>query len=379
MDILSTTSNPIMIKGVHRDELPVVYDAPKPKKILFTEDDLYKSDKFSFGTKIGSITNKSSNGYALLSALADRYGDSSQEYRLVKSRLKQCCAAQSRQIDKTKIGQNVKDIPGVWVNFKKFKTNKHGEITDRHYRRKELYNTTLLDKYPYFFRYVYKDTDKAYRNYVDKYNTTCLQKYQMTFTELETFPDKNEEQQVFINNFYKHCPVVNSNSSMNMLCKHIESINIDILGNVKSITDKRVYNLYKSDMAYEHYYDDVVQVLKEANKKLFIKISADNSQDEDGIIDLEKTYDLKSDRDILYDKLLEVCPKPQAIVNCLVDYYYIERPMSNKDVLWSLFGNIVYRNIKRNTNVQTALFPMPDENGDIYYLGYRYKLEEVTL
>ena len=36
---------------------------PKPEKILFTDEDLYKADLFSFGS-IGSITNKGS-GYAL--------------------------------------------------------------------------------------------------------------------------------------------------------------------------------------------------------------------------------------------------------------------------------------------------------------------------
>ena len=104
MDILATTPNKTMIKGVYRDELPVVYDAPKPKKIIFTEDDLYKADTFSFGSIIGSITNKSSNGYAKLPLIEKKFGKDSQEYRLVKSRLQQCCKAQSAQIDKAKIG-----------------------------------------------------------------------------------------------------------------------------------------------------------------------------------------------------------------------------------------------------------------------------------
>ena len=79
MDILATTPNPIMKKGIWPDELPVVYDAPKPEKILFTEDDLYRADTFSFGSIIGSITNKSSNAYALLPLLEQEYGrDSAQ-------------------------------------------------------------------------------------------------------------------------------------------------------------------------------------------------------------------------------------------------------------------------------------------------------------
>ncbi len=36
-DILATTSNPEIIKGVYKDELPVTYNAPKPEKIMFTD------------------------------------------------------------------------------------------------------------------------------------------------------------------------------------------------------------------------------------------------------------------------------------------------------------------------------------------------------
>ena len=75
MDILATTSNEVMINGIYKDELPVVYDAPKPNKIIFNEDDLYLSDTFSFGSIIGSITNKGSNGYALMPIIKEKYGE----------------------------------------------------------------------------------------------------------------------------------------------------------------------------------------------------------------------------------------------------------------------------------------------------------------
>ncbi|MBO5970255.1 MAG: hypothetical protein J6S14_17380, partial [Clostridia bacterium] len=99
-DICASTSNKTMINGVYRDELPVVYDPPSPKKILFTDEDLYRSDTFGFGSIIGSITNKSSIAYALLPLIEKEYGRDSEEYKLTVSRLQQCCAAQSRQIDK---------------------------------------------------------------------------------------------------------------------------------------------------------------------------------------------------------------------------------------------------------------------------------------
>ena len=88
-----------MIKGVYKDELPVVYEAPKPEKIIFTKDDLYKADTFAFRSIIGSITNKSTSAYALLPIIEKEYGKDSAEFSILESRLQQCCKAQSAQID----------------------------------------------------------------------------------------------------------------------------------------------------------------------------------------------------------------------------------------------------------------------------------------
>ena len=79
--------------------MTVTYDAPKPQKKVFTQVDLFNADKFSFGSAIGSITNKGTNAYALLPVIEKKYGRESEEYKILLSRLQQCCVAQSKQID----------------------------------------------------------------------------------------------------------------------------------------------------------------------------------------------------------------------------------------------------------------------------------------
>lgn len=88
-----------MASHTYKNELPVTYDAPKPKKFLFTEEDLYRFDLFGFGSIIGSITNKSSIAYSMLPLIRRDYGEDSDEYKLTVSRLQQCCVAQSKEID----------------------------------------------------------------------------------------------------------------------------------------------------------------------------------------------------------------------------------------------------------------------------------------
>lgn len=383
MDILATTPNKTMIKGVYRDELPVVYDAPKPKKIIFTEDDLYKADTFSFGSIIGSITNKSSNGYAKLPLIEKKFGKDSQEYRLVKSRLQQCCKAQSAQIDKAKIGQEVKGIPKVWINRNKIKKNKKGKVIDKHVNRKTLYNNTLLDKYPYFFRYVYKDTNKEYKKYLDEYNVICKQKYKMSFHDLENLERKTKEQKEFINNFYEFCPVLISDSPMNLLCKYIESINFGISQKTKVDAELFDYEIYKrSEFEYMDYYEEVKSIIKEFISEQRSIIIANSIDDEYENSDDNNEVYLDTTSEDLYDRLNKINCNPYIIVNCLVDYFYKEKPKSNKDLLWTTYGKYIYKNIIDNTGNTTALFPMPcgdDEKGDLQYLGYNYKLQEVKL
>lgn len=384
MDILATTPNKIMIKGVYRDELPVVYDAPKPQKILFTDKDLYESDTFSFGSIIGSITNKSSNGYAKLPLIEHKFGKDSQEYRLVKSRLQQCCKAQSAQIDKAKIGQEVKGIPKVWINRNRIKKNKHGKVIDKHANRKILYNNTLLDKYPYFFRYVYKDTNRAYKKYLDEYNVICKQKYKMSFHELETIERKTRDQKDFISNFYEFCPVLISDSSMNLLCKHIESINFGISQKTKTDDTLFDYTIYKRKaFEYMEYYEDVKKAFKEFLSEQRNVILAQNI-DEDGYENSDSYHEtyLNNTSEHLFEQLSKINNNPYIVVNCLVDYFYKENPRSNRDLLWVTYGKYIYKNIVENTGANTALFPMPcrdNEQEDLKYLGYSYKLQEVRL
>lgn len=382
MDIVATTPNEVMIGGVFKDELPVVYDAPKPKKIVFTEDDLYESDTFSFGSIIGSITNKSSNGYAKLPLIECKYGKDSQEYRLVKSRLQQCCKAQSAQIDKAKIGQEVKGIPKVWINRNRIKKNKKGKIIDKHVVKKQLYNNTLLDKYPYFFRYVYKDTNRQYKKYLDESNIICKQKYKIGIHELESLERKTADQKLFLKNFYEFSPVVISDSPMNLLCKYIESINFNISQKTKIDTEKLCYDLYKnSDFEYMDFYEDVGRVIEIFLREQRDVVIADNVNSDFEDSDEYREISINSASEGLFERLEKINSNPYIILNCLIDYFYKDNPKKNKDLLWITYGKYIYNNVVKNSGSSTALFPMPcsDEKYDLQYLGYYYKLQEVKL
>ncbi|MDD3171723.1 MAG: hypothetical protein PHO86_05325 [Bacilli bacterium] len=378
-DILATTSNECMIHGVYKDELPVVYNPPKPEKILFTDEDLYKADLFSFGSIIGSITNKGSNGYALLPNLEREYGKDSEEYKVTKSRLKQCCKAQSAQIDKAKIGREVKGIPKVWVD-KQTTIDDEGHLigTEGERLEKGFYNSILLNKYPYFFIYLYDDVKREYQKFYDDYDTTCHQKYRMSFEELRNLSKKTVDQKKFVDLFYKYMPVVYSESSMNLLCRYIESINFNINQKIKSSSSELIPSLYLNPKyTYtDQLYDEIISELKAHIKgKRFDNLIPDDG-DETSKYNDDTVREYKMDSNELGDKLNNICSNPYIVLNCLVKYYYEERISANKDVLWSTYGKYIFKNVKNNT-LEKIFFPLPDKKGDIMYLGKKYKMQEI--
>ncbi len=359
-DILASTSCKQMIDGVYENEYPMYYIPPKPKAINFTNEDLFISDKFGFGSIIGSITNKSSNAYALLPKLESVYGKNSEEYRTTYSRLIQCCKAQSSQIDKTKIGREVKGIPKVWIKYKK--------------EDNDFYNSILLDKHPYFFKYRYIKCKREYADYVDENDTTCHQRFGKPLSRLLSSKNTNDEEKDFIKNYYKHMPVTLSDSPMNLLCRYIEEIKFDISKKIKvGIEAGIVGNLKNNSAIYsENEYKQVADITKQILKQYQ---NTKTVEDED-----EQT---KPEESINIDNITEryniVNHNIFVIVNCLIDFFYNERPNSNKEFLWNMFGKYMFKNIKRNLNLKSALFPLPSDDGCIEYLGKRYDLKEVDI
>ena len=385
LDILATTSSKPICNNIYKDELPVVYNAPKPNKIIFTEDDLYKADKFSFGSIIGSITNKGANGFAMLPILEKLYGKDSREYQVTFSRLKQCCKAQSAQIDKAKIGQEVKGIPKIWIEKQSISVDENGVVldTDEQIKEKEFFNSILLNKYPYFFKYRYKDCKKAYDIYVDENEVTCHQRFRMTLKKLLNLDRHTKEQKEFIDNYYAHMPVTISDSSMNLLCRYIEGINFDISQKIKTVlSDKFIKLLKNENFKYtECQYENIIEQLKlHIKSKQFDKSLSNNNEDDNDIkkFDIDTIREYKIDNDSLESKLNGICGNPYIVTNCLVDYFYIYNANSNKDILWSTYGKYIFNNVKKNTK-NVVKFPIPSENGDIVYMGKKYELREVEV
>lgn len=362
-DILASTSCQAVIDGVYRDELTVTYDAPKPKKMIFTKEDLFNSDLFGFGSAIGAITNKSTSAYAMLPILEKKYGKDSDEVKITMSRLRQCCVAQSKQIDKTKIGQKVKGIPKVWTTFQ------HIEDEDSEDTKsfKHLMNSILIDKHPYFFRYRYPDDNKAFMAYHKEKSSACQTKFGVTIEQLEKLPNKSDIQQKWVDDYYKYCPLIISDSPMNLLCRYIEGVNADICKRVKETPfDWHVYenqSVQMEDGEYEAIIKCYTRHLREAQSRM-------------GMGSLSEVDAYQRDVALLKEKMYFVNSNPRVIANALLKYVYEDRPTASKKMVWDMYGKYFVDAAASNSD-QPMMFPMECEDGEIEYLGSRYTMRRL--
>lgn len=372
-DILATTSDKTVIKGVYKDELPVIYNAPKPKKIKVTEDDLFKSDLFSFDSIIGGLTNKSTTGYALLAELNPQ----SKEYEVTLKRIKTITKAQSAQIDKTKIGQEVKGIVGKWVNYVPAPRDDQGNLLPEDESTKEereFNNRILLNKHPYFFIYLYKNTKKKYKNHIKQYEILALQRLGVTLDEIKTSKRRTVEQQEFLDEFYRKSPVIESDCTMNKICRRIESIDFEIKKLLKDDGIKDIHDLFISDSIQfnKNTYNKIKKEIKNYNSSVRqIMVSFDYEDEK------EKLNEINIKQNTFKDKLFGLCSNETELINYIVHYYYIDNVKSNKDLMWSLFGDEIVDELIRNTNQITI--PVTSPNGELDYLNETYEIRKVDL
>lgn len=367
-DILASTSNEVMVNNTYADDVPVVGKVEKPKKWIFEPKDLQVADKFTFGSIIGQITNN----VTTIRCLMSDYSEDSREYQTLINRMRMGCKLQSLQIDKAKIGRAVKGIPKVWNKW-----NKITEYdTDEQIAEKKFLNSLLCDKHPYFFIYLYDTTRKKYKKWKESFDSTCRSKWGISIDELLNLNIKTEEQNEFIERYYRNCPVIDNKCAMNLLSHYMEKIKYNIKVDIKQCSDMSYINLYKRtvDCCCDIDYNKVRNVIKELRSELkkYIQIHNKNEFNEGTNNDINCVYK------VYIDKLYAICSNKYQLINCLIDLFYIDYPSYNKDILWNMFGCDIFENVKYNSG-NTIYVPMEDSDGDIIYLGKKYKITQIDM
>lgn len=261
---------------------------------------------------------------------------------------------------KAKLGRPVKGIPDVWIR----RSYIHNAPLDPDYVT--LCEHTLIDRYPYFFKYRYNDAKKKFKQYMERRNAMCKLRYSMTVEELQETPCRSRDQEEFLENFYRYSPLVISDSAMNKVCKYIELVDFKILQTLK---EKKAfdYKIYKNETVEENadIHEDVVRCYKRMLRNAHTHYTTGQKDS------IDYANDLREQMSFIHSN-------PIVIVNHLVDYLYFEKPDSNKSLLWDAYGRQLASNSLFHSE-QIPTCPVADPEGELLYLGSTYTMKEVVL
>lgn len=362
MDIVATTSNKTVIKGVDKKALPVAYKKKTTAKKMLTKQDLYDADLLAFGSDIGQITNKSTSMYAML-PLFDK---NSPERKEIEKRLIMTRVAQGNSIDKAK-GVKVKEFPKHWYKYQHINEDDTEEVV----AKKQLFNNILIEKRPYFFTYLYRTFKNQITAYNKKENRKCFNIFGFSLKELLEKESLDDKELQFVYNYNRYSPYLNTDCVMNKVCRHMEQMNLDIKQSMSANNSEFDYHIYLSD---DKYFGTTKNQVLEEVKCYFKEFSNTKTM---GLTNERLTYDSEVDKsnDLQYsefkDRVEKICSNKRVLTNILVDIFYNDLKSKPKDRLWCCYGKYICENIKNNTKEKTYV-PTMIHDGEFTYMGDKY-------
>ena len=371
-DIVATTDNPVFLRCRY-DNLPITYTKSTVDKEFIKENELYLADIQSFNSEIGSITNISTSFYELLSKYEDN--PDSKETKEILERLKLIRKSQGDSIDKAK-GIKIEPMPKHWTKTVKKKPDGIDSTVFN------FINSIVADRKPYFFRYLYPKENAKYMEYRKKENDYCEEQFFRTLDELLALPDSElstSELNYKYNKYLRYIPLIDHGGRMNKVCHYMEDHLVEIKRLRRKHTSEDVLNLMHSGNN-QNFCDEDVALMNEfylAYKKAKEKFKKSQRNDFDDSNSATNTFNTKV-KDIREQISEKISLSVEYQCDLAIYISYELHPSRTKDFCWELFGNQIIKNIECNSSTP-ALLPVPAKDGDIEYLGKKYKTMEVNL
>ena len=265
-------------------------------------------------------------------------------------------------------GLIVKDFPKHWVDWQN--PNKPNDKFTK--EEIEFNNKLLVDKRPYFMKYLYSKYKSQYKDYWKKYNCLCYMKFGITIDELLKIKNKTLEQEQLEYNYYRFNPFLENSCPMNEICWYMEKQVKQTKINAKKRTPDYVFDILfnKNINITEKQIKQMENVFKKYKKSKSESITNGELLSIDDLNNLAKD-DIDHDFGYISNDL-------QQLANLAVYVNYYLYPNSPKNFCWDLFGEGILLNIYNNTNNKIEI-PLLDENGDIEYMGKKYKNKGVNI
>ena len=119
-------------------------------------------------------------------------------------------------------------------------------------------NSILIDKRPYFMRYLYPHYDKKHQKHKDIYDTIAIAKFGVNMDDLLAKKDRMPEEQSVVDIYNERGFFVNTDCVMNRICWHME----------KSVKENRVKLAGSVDDVHNLLIDKDVKIDQDKLKKM---------------------------------------------------------------------------------------------------------------
>lgn len=364
-DLILSTNNHYFIKGSNKESSNVImYDKPSAPSHKIKYSNFIATDIRGFGTSVGQFSNIATI-IETMKALFTKPDQQSQrdELQLRKKLLREIVGA---EIDKIK-GTAPPVLPKSWKKFEKIDPEDDDITKAEKYR----HNSLVISKKPYFFRYLYPELNKKYKQYERSYNEVSRCMFGMKFKKLLAKENKTELEMRLVRRYHKFSPLINSNCTMNILCREFEDVDFNIQ------YDKEVCNMlptfegeFEADEKIVLKFRDMYR--KYSNKKavaylntLYDPMTLDDDYNEIkyGILD--------AIREGIQEELdeLELTPRETLFYIGQLSKRYAK---FNWGFAWDIMGDSILSCIEPGDTI----VPVEDENGE-EYLGKRYVLKKI--
>lgn len=368
-DILFTTNNKVLVEK--HVKLPALdcqqRGAVKIKSSEITEDMVAATNKRSFNSNVGAVTNI---GTSMLN-LQSNFAEGTLEYEQLEYRTICIQHFQQLVIDSVKNGFKMKPMNAMWNNLHACLPNQND--TDDILVLKEFNKRICAYRKPFFFIYRYNSTKAEYDKYVKKVDSKLKQKYCMSLKELLSAYVLPEALEVERQRFYNRCPVDMSPGVVNRIAWAVNKKFEDFEALPRNDFDKE---LIKSGATYSktelYQVRDVYKEYKDSIKNLAKKTKRDEVDDEDDGLMTKAAIDL-----IFKGRFYEVCPNGNVLCDILIDLLY-DKPNS-KGVVWDICGDIVINNLLKKSNYIIQYPEAVDSDEEFACCRKKFKMRSICV
>jgi hypothetical protein len=345
-DICMTTDQKEFIDCAYSDILPPTYDRKNAEKKIILEEELWDYDVKTFKSKIGLITNIGTQLFAMLPL----FKKDSEEYNEILNRLKICNCFQSMEIDRAK-GIQTMDIPRYWTKWEKI----DGNESPKELKIKELHHRTIADKRPYFFRYLYPNYDKQYKEHQYIFNEHSETDFGKHFEDLCKQKEFTEEENDLIKKFFKYNVLLDSECVMNKVCHYMEKQ----ISEIKEIKKSQGYDFKKivgDTSDFKEKYKVVIENIfqKYRTFKVSINYHCNSSGFKEMMVWLNK-------------QTKDIFTSSEEIVYWASEF--------GSSFLLDVFYDDLFEVLKNRYNSEVSInIPIVDANGYLDYKGSKYEI-----